>query len=136
MILNQADNVMISRQEVQKVYLGNALIWERNKRQYDETKIAVVRLDENMQETDDIHEFDNLSSAYSYVSSNRNSMYHVHGGNRCGSIIPTWNTAANYISNLYSVDVPVGAVSLCPRAFYECDHLEIANLPDMPAIRF
>lgn len=59
MILNQAENIMLGSTEVQRVYLGSELIWERRK--YGSTKIALVTLDANYQETSEVQYFDDLS---------------------------------------------------------------------------
>ncbi|MDE6706516.1 MAG: hypothetical protein K2K06_00535, partial [Oscillospiraceae bacterium] len=59
MILNQASNIMLGNQEVQKVYLGSQLVWERKKAP-DITKIAIIKLDNNYQETSDIQYFDTI----------------------------------------------------------------------------
>lgn len=97
---------------------------------YDETKIAVVKLDENMQKTDDIHEFDYLYKVGAYLSENPDSMYHLRGGKKCTNIIPNWYSDFIAIDNLYSVDIPDGVTELTASAFQRCHNLVSVNLPD------
>lgn len=129
MVLNQADNIMIANQEVQKVFLGTELIWERNKKQYDESKIAVIRLDENMQKTSDIHYTDTVNEAKTFINANSGNMYHVHVGER-SQAVPTLNGNLSEVVNLYSIDIPDGVTSLPVKMFYRCSGLTNANLPD------
>lgn len=35
MIVNQADNILLGSTEIQKVFLGTELIWERNRIEYE-----------------------------------------------------------------------------------------------------
>ncbi len=136
MILNQADNIMLGSQEVQKVFLGNELIWERNKRQYDETKIAVVLLDENMHETDNITYYDSLDAASTAVKKAQ-GLYSVFIGKQLG-ITELGNTVFMDNTNLAKVLIPHGVtkIGICNSPtfgygpFRNCTSLISVTLPD------
>ena len=126
MILNQADNIMLGSQEVQKVFLGNELIWERNKRQYDETKIAVILLDENMQETSEIAYYGWLDSAIAYMSANTDKNYSVVIGNQIseyavpGKVV----TGFSWLGNLIKITIPAEKITdISAQAFGYCKNL-------------
>ena len=128
MIPNQADNIMFGSHEVQKVFLGNELVWERNKQQYDETKIAVVLLDENMQKTSNIQYVDTLAEASQILASSPDDMFHIEAGTQ-SSVVPYWNSYFNE-DNIYSVKIPEGVKKISKYAFNGCGGLTKVQLPE------
>ena len=129
MILNQAKNIMLGRTEIQKAYLGTQLVWERHTG-YDETKVAVVILDEHMQKTGDIQYFSSNAEAASFLGCNPDTMYHVHIGENVAiedGAIRGWYS---YLSNLYTVDIPSTVTTIGRDAFRLCEGLAKIVIPD------
>ena len=151
MILNQAKNIMLGRTEIQKAYLGNQLVWERHTG-YDETKVAVVILDEHMQRTGDIQYFSSNAETSAFLHENPDILCHLHIGE---NIVFERDIITNMfyanLQNLYSVDIPgvetiSSAVSGCRNltsvhisegtkiiehgSFVSCTNLVSVHLPD------
>jgi len=93
MILNQAENIMYGSTQVQKVFLGTELIWQRY--QYDETKIAVVELDEAYLPTDKVQYFTTLADAVSAVQNGSADFYGLYIGQNSGVLSVPDGTFAN-----------------------------------------
>lgn len=72
---------------------------------YDETKIAVVLLDENDEPTDEIEYFDTLEDSATYLKNNSSNRYLVHIGNRAG-ITTIFNRSFSSCTSLVKVDIP------------------------------
>lgn len=111
--------------------------------QYDESKITVVRLDENKQLTDNIQYTDTLAEAGSLLKELKHDLedehfYHVHIGSQ-SSEVPDLTSYALvseddswdgiYQLNLFSIDVPEGVTSIPEWFCNDCQVLKQANLP-------
>lgn len=137
MILNNADNIMLGSIEVNKVFLGTSLVWERRigpQIAYDETKINVVKYDENEQlMPESIEYYDTLSDAGNAVEYNwdydidgpRNC--HIHIGNQ-SSCVPTIDYDLYFTSYLVSIDIPEG-VTTFPETFLGVTLIRSVHIP-------
>lgn len=96
---------------------------------YDETKIAVVKLDENMQKTDVIQYFDTIYDAYLFMYLHAGENFcHVHIGNR-SQAVPTMDNDMYDSRNLYSIDIPEGVTAIPDNFFGNCTNLSIISIP-------
>lgn len=95
---------------------------------YDETKIAVVLLDENMQKTSNIQYVDTLAEASQILAGSPDDMFHIEAGTQ-SSVVPYWSF---YFSadNIYSVKIPEGVKKLSGHAFSGCGGLTKVQLPE------
>lgn len=96
---------------------------------YDETKIAVVLLDENMQKTSDIHYTDTVNEAKTFINANSENLYHVHVGEH-SQAVPNLNGDMSNVVNLYSIDIPNGVKKIPYHVFYNCTALFSMDIPD------
>lgn len=117
---------------------------------YDETKIAVVLLDENDEPTADVTYVDSISEAASYLNDNLSNRYLVHIGKSSGvTDIGAWafreRTSLVYIdipdtvtrigggafewTSLKTVSLPDGITELFSNTFRGCNELESIHLP-------
>ena len=128
MITPDSENIFIGETEVICLYIGETLIWKK-KKDYDETKIAVVLLDENMQETDTIYYASNKSAARSYLRDRLDNLYYVNIGSRAGVTVLGY-TDFPALSNIYSIDIPSGVTIIGLRAFVSCSGLRSVSLPN------
>ena len=127
MVLNQAKNIMLGSTEVQKVYLGRSLIWER-KKSYDPSKITLVRLDDDLQETSEIFEYDSFSDEIK-TKLKDGSKYNAYIGEEAG--IKTIPSFAFYdCSNLISVTIPSSVTTISDHAFALCYKLASITIPN------
>lgn len=96
---------------------------------YDETKIAVVLLDENDEPTDNIVYFNTVADASAFLKNNSSNRYLVHIGNATGiSTIAT--RAFDSCVSLVKVEIPDSVTSIESVAFIGCTSLISANIPD------
>ena len=120
---------------------------------YDETKIAVVLLDENDEPTDEIEYFNTIADSATYLKINESNRYLVHigkssgitaigggadsGFHECTSLvyidIPDTVTfirgGAFERTSLKTVSLPDGITELFSDTFRYCDELESVRLP-------
>lgn len=120
---------------------------------YDETKIAVVLLDENDEPTDTVEYFDTIRGAQSYLySADSSNRYLLYIGENAGitelaqnalastttlqkvripdSVISIGSTAFTDCSNLTRIDGMNNVSSIGNGAFNGCSSLKSVNLPD------
>lgn len=93
---------------------------------YDETKIAVIRLDENMQETSEITYYGWLDSAIAYMSANTDKNYSVVIGSQIseytvpGKVV----TGFSWMENLIKITIPAEKITdISAQAFGYCKNL-------------
>lgn len=128
MILNQASNIMLGSTEVQRVYQGNVLVWERKKPHlYDPGKIAVVELDGNLNPTDNVQYFTAIANANYYLRGNPDTNYSVYIGENA-EITSLSNFAFEKRENLISITIPESVTSIGRNAFNECTNLKLAEI--------
>lgn len=94
--------------------------------QIDKTKIAVIRLDENMQETSEITYYGWLGSAIAYMSANTDKNYSVVIGSQIseytvpGKVV----TGFSWMENLIKITIPAEKItSISAQAFGYCKNL-------------
>lgn len=124
MIVNQADNILLGSTEIQKVYLGTELIWERNRIEYDETKIAVMEIS-----TQEIQYFSNISSAKAEMQNHTDKLYHMHIGDEV-SFQHNMLSGLNGTTNLVTIDISDKIETIGISAFEGCTALERITIPD------
>ena len=96
--------------------------------EYDETKISVIRLDENMQETDDIYYASSLQNANDFMN-NKSNFYNVYIGDQCGvASIP--DSTFDYRKNMVKIKLPKALTLIGKTAFNGCEALVSINIPD------
>ena len=91
--------------------------------------IRITQLDEDKQPTSNIHDFDNLTQAKTFLNSNTENLYDMVISNQCvlqNDAIPSY--AFRECDNLYSVTIPDNVITVSSQAFYGCDNLTIINL--------
>ena len=138
--------------ELKRLYCGDELIWEKGAPEpsYDETKVAVVVLDENDEPTDDVKYFD-LAHAIGYVLNVRNNNYLVRIGTESGitnidddfsgaqtvkrfdipdTVAAISATYAFASTGIKSITLPDRITQLPHSTFLECRYLEVAHLPN------
>lgn len=130
MILNQAENIMLGSTEVQRVYLGSELIWERRK--YDSTKIALVTLDANYQETSEVQYFDDLSyhnwsALVTVLRANTDVFYKMIVGDDSSGL-----SGRSFVNctRLYSAELGKPVSALPANCFEGCQNLTVVEFTD------
>ena len=104
--------------ELKRLYCGDELIWEKGAPapSYDETKIAVVLLDENDEPTDNVTYFETIADSASYLKDNAANRYLVHIGESSG-IVSILNRSFTQCTSLVKVDIPSSVNSIGMDAF-------------------
>ena len=102
---------------------------------YDETKIAVILLDENFDETDDVQYFDTLAEASGYISRNSSADYSIYIGKNAG--ISSISSTFSGKTNLIKISIPNTTTLLYSSAFKNCTNLKKVeiksnNISDIP----
>ena len=118
---------MLGSREVQKAYLGTQLVWERHTG-YDSTKAALVPLDSELQETDNVQYFTTLAELKT-AAMQLNTRYAVYVGADSG-ITKIGNYEFRSYSHLTRIYLPNTVTSIGTGAFYECSGLTEIELPD------
>ena len=136
-----------------RLYQGDDLIWEKGAPapSYDETKIAVVLLDEHDEPTDEIEYFETIADTSTYLKNNTSSRYLVNIGKQtgvdtivddafseCFSLVlvslpigvTSIGASAFYHTSLTSIDIPFGVTTIGEAAFRYCPELVTVNIPD------
>jgi len=91
---------------------------------YDETKIAVVLLDENAELTDDVAYFETIADSSTYLKDNAANRYLVHIGELTG-ISTIGNAAYNSCTALRRINLPDSITEIRFGAFYATSLTEI-----------
>ena len=92
--------------ELKRLYRGGTLIWEKQSPApvYDETKIAIVLLDDEDNFTNDVHYETTIQGAKTYMLGNPENRYFVHIGDNSGiEFLPTLSTSSDMPNTFYSV---------------------------------
>lgn len=128
MVLNQASDIMLGNQEVQRAYLGQTLVWER-KKDYDDTKIAIIKLNNNYRETNNVEYVNTLAKAQDILEANKSNNYKVVIGEKCGITSITSQVFYYDITGngLYEIVIPDTVTSIKRSAFYNCRKLAIVR---------
>lgn len=92
--------------------------------QYDETKIAVVLLDENDELTDNVTYFETIADSAAYLAGNAANRFLVHIGESTG-ISTIGNAAYNSCTALRRIDLPDSITEIRHGAFYATSLTEI-----------
>ncbi len=130
MKLNDAKNILLGDQQVQKVYLGEQLIWPQtaplpDKPAYDATKIALVLLDEDLEPTDNVVYLVTLDGVKTYLGNHTSNQYLVHFGDDSGiSSIPA--NSMQSLSNMAKLYVGTSVTEVGSGAFRYCSNLREA----------
>lgn len=138
-IVNNADNHMLGEKEIQRIYIGRTLIWERKASEYDETKVSVILLDASGKRTDTVLEFIDIRKALTYIRDNEGSGFDLYVGHdwKIDSDMehefPT-SQMTQYCSGLKNVvNIDIQSISftyLAPAMFTGCAKLKNLRLPD------
>ena len=117
--------------EISSLYLGDILVWtsetvEPPTPTYDETKVAVVLLDENDKPTDNVTYFETIADSAEHLKDNSSNRYLVHIGSDSG--ITSIYSSFYQCPNLVSIDVSDGITSIGTYAFYGCHALKNVNI--------
>lgn len=94
---------------------------------YDETKIAVVLLDENDEPTDAIEYFDTLEDSVTYLKNHSSNRYLVHIGGDVG-ITTLFSRLFSNCESLVMVDIPAGVTSIGMNCFAYTSLIDV-NIP-------
>lgn len=95
---------------------------------YDETKIAVVLLDENDEPTDEIEYFDTLEDSATYLKNHSSNRYLVHIGKDAG-ITTLFNRSFSQCASLVMVDIPEDVTSIGMNCFSSTSLIDV-NIPN------
>ena len=91
--------------------------------------IRITQLDGDKQPTSDVHDFDNVTQAKTFLDNNTNNLYDMVISNQC---VFQNNTLTQYAfrncSNLYSVTTPDNIIVIGNEAFYNCTNLTVVNI--------
>ncbi|MDE7093905.1 MAG: leucine-rich repeat domain-containing protein, partial [Oscillospiraceae bacterium] len=131
MILNQADNIMLGNQEVQRVYLGKTLVWERKRSQYDHEKITVVLLDSQNNPTSTISYFEQYDNARNFIKNNTTNHYALYVGKEFAEKNNMASSTFSSLTNLISVYFSGSGASLFAsngHQFENCINLETVTI--------
>ena len=131
MILNQASNIMLGNQEVQRVYLGKTLVWERKCNQYDPQKIAVILLDSQNNLTSTISYFEQYDNARNFIKNNTTNHYALYVGKEFAETNNMASSTFSSLTNLISVYFSGSGASLFAsngHQFENCINLETVTI--------
>lgn len=106
---------------------------------YDPEKIAVVLLDEHLQETSEIQYFDTLADASTYISGDGSERYAVYIGRNAGITSITNDFKGR--TKLSKITIPESVTAITSRAFETCTNLKTVklksdSLTEIPAYTF
>ena len=120
LVLNQASNIMYGEIEVQRVYQGSVLVWERKK---GVDKIAVILLDALFTPTTNISYFSRIYDAVSFMKNNIENNYAVIIGEKSG-VTSIDRGAFRSVENMIRITVPEIVETIGAEAFYGCTALQ------------
>ena len=136
MILNDADNIMLGADEVDRVYCGSVIVWERLT-PLDETEIAAVLLDSSGAQTRTVVYFETLSDAKTYLSgrygSHADERYLLYVGDESG-VTAFGENELKDAYNVKAVRLPDSVTSVGKNAFLGCVSLTSVEMPDSCAL--
>lgn len=108
--------------ELKRLYRGGTLIWEKPSPApaYDETKVAAILLDENLDRTSTVSYFDTLAELVRFLPSDATPKYDVIIGLQTGiTVIPDscFIRAGTFIKSIARCFIESPVVSIGQRAF-------------------
>ena len=126
------DSLYYNETDIIELWLGSERVWKKNAdSEYDETKIALIVLDENGQPTDQITYFDNTSRGVLryYMQEHSDDTYMLRIGRKC-TVSKIETNACYNSSNLLKVNILNSLKGIGSGAFQSCQNLEEINLPE------
>lgn len=126
------DKLYFKDTEIDELYLGSELVWKRYVDvPYDETKIALIRLDENDQPTNKVEYFDTTAQGVlrQYLSDNSEYRYMLRIGSDC-PVTEITSNACYGSTNLIKALILNELENVGAGAFQDCVNLVEMNLPD------
>lgn len=108
--------------ELEKLYLGITAVWEKPSPApaYDETKIAAILLDENLDRTSTVSYFDTLAELVTFLPTDATSKYDIIIGSQTGiTAIPNscFIRRGTFIQSIARCFIESPVVSIGERAF-------------------
>ena len=114
--------------ELERIFIGDTQVWGSTPTPpgpaWDETRIAVVKLDSDDEPTDSVMYFETIADSKAYLTDNAESRYLVHIGESTG-ISTIGNAAYNSCTALRRIDLPDSITGIGYAAFYATSLAEI-----------
>ena len=122
---------MFGKDEIDRVYFNKEIIWERYiPPVFDESRIAVVELDEMLNPTDEIIYYKTTVDARNYLRSyDGPKQYGVYIGKNMG-ITELATSSFSSAKGLYSVVIPEGVITIGNSSFKDCVNLKKVDMPE------